>query len=104
MSDFATAVTAVEMAVKALSLEGQISITMDSEEQTIILDSVACLQFEPGKTVLSAIDEHDLMTILSTDDVTEAVIAAVAHVVSEQARSFLYSLFEAVEDDTDLDG
>jgi hypothetical protein len=110
MSDFGSAVTAMEMAVKALGLEGQISVEMDSDDQCIILDRTVSLEIvQPHgitrgvRAVVSSIDEDELESILSTDDVVEAVIEAVSQVVAEQTRVHLYSLFEAVDDDIDLD-
>lgn len=104
MSDFGSAVTAMEMAVKAFGLEGQISVEMDSDDQCIILNRTICLQIEEGsRAVVSSIDEDELGTVLSTDDVVEAVIEAVAQVVAEQTREHLYGLFESVGDDIDLD-
>ena len=110
MSDFGTAVTAMEMAVKAFGLEGRISVEMDSDDQCIILDKAVSLQIEAPhgitrgmRAVVSCIDEDELESILSTDDVVEAVIEAVAQVVAQQARVHLIDVFEAVEEDTDLD-
>lgn len=117
MSEFASAVTAVEMAVKALGLEGQISVKMDSEAQTIVLNEKAVITFPGGNEVVaSAIGKMGAGTylcglddivptcpIVSSTDVVEAVVEAVAHVVAEQARGFLHTIFETVEDDTDLD-
>lgn len=106
MSDFGSAVTAMEMAVKTFGLEGQISVEMDSDDQSIILDRAICLQIESGATrraVVSHIDEDELESILSTDDVVEAVIEAVAQVVAQQTREHLYGLFETVDDGIDLD-
>lgn len=116
MSEFASAVTAVEMAVKALGLEGQISVEMDSEAQTIILDEKAAITF-PGGNAVEALSMGFTSTsgtyiqgpsgvtptrlIVSGTDVVEAVVEAVAHVVSEQARGFLHTIFETVEDDID---
>ena len=103
MSDFGSAVTAMEMAVKAFGLEGQVSVEMDSDDQSIILNRTFCLQVGEGRTVVSSIDEDELESVLDTDDVLEAVIEAVSQVVAEQTRVHLYSLFEAVDDDIDLD-
>jgi hypothetical protein len=104
MSEFGSAVTAMEMAVKAFGLEGQISVEMDSDDQCIILDRAFCLQIDrQARAVVSSIDEDDVETILSTDDVVEAVIEAVAQVVAEQAREHLYGLFETVDEDIDLE-
>ena len=108
MSEFGSAVTAMEMAVKALGLEGQISVEMDSNDQTIILNREISLEIvQPHgitrgiRAVVGSIDEDECESILSTDDVLEAVIEAVAQVVSQQTRGFLYSLFETVDDDMD---
>jgi hypothetical protein len=106
MSEFGSAVTAMEMAVKALGLEGQISVEMDSDNQCIILDRAISLDIvQPHgitrgvRAVVSSIDEDTLdEDILSTDDVVEAVIEAVAQVVAEQAREHLYHIFETVDD------
>jgi hypothetical protein len=104
MSDFSSAVTAMEMAVKAFGLEGQISVEMDSDAQSIILNRTICLEiregreFGPRQAVVSSIDEDELESILTTDDVVEAVIEAVAQVVAEQAREHLYHIFETVDD------
>ena len=111
MNDFGSAVTAMEMAVKAFGLEGQISVEMDSDEQNIILDRTICLEIvQPHgitrgmRAVVSSIDEDELdETFLSTDDVLEAVIEAVAQVVAQQARAHLYTLFESVDEDIDDD-
>ncbi len=110
MSEFGTAVTAVEMAVKAFGLEGQISVEMDSDDQCIVLDRVVSLQIEHPhgitrgtRAVVSMIDEDEAESILSTDDVVEAVIEAVAQVVAQQARVHLMDVFETVGEDTDLD-
>ena len=54
MSEFASAVTAVEMAVKALGLEGQISVKMDSDAQTIILNEKAVITFPGGNSVAAS--------------------------------------------------
>jgi hypothetical protein len=100
----------MEMAVKAFGLEGQISVEMDSDDQCIILDRTISLQIEHPhgitrgmRAVVSSIDEDELESILTTDDVVEAVIEAVAQVVAQQARVHLYDIFETVEDDSDLD-
>ena len=104
MSEFSSAVTAVEMAVKALGLEGQISVEMDSDDQCIILDRTISLQCVQGSgVVVGSIDTDEMEAILTTDDVVEAVIEAMAQVVAQQARSFLYSIFEAVDDDEGLE-
>ena len=110
MSDFGSAVTAVEMAVKAFGLEGQISVEMDSSDQSIILNGAICLEIvQPHgitrgvRAVVSSIDEDELEEVLSTDDVVEAVIEAVAQVVAQQAREHLREIFETVGEDTDLD-
>ena len=117
MSEFGSAVTAVEMAIKALNLEDQFSIEMDSEAQTIVLDEKAVITFPGGNSIVaSAIgkigagtylcDSGDIVPtcpIVSGTDVVEAVIAAVSHVIAEQARAFLHTIFEATEDDIDLD-
>lgn len=116
MSEFASAVTAVEMAVKALHLEGM-SVEMDSEAQTIVLDEKAVITFPGGNAVVaSAIGKMGAGTylcgldgivptcpIVSGTDVVEAVIAAVSHVIAEQARDFLHTIFEAVDDEDELD-
>jgi hypothetical protein len=102
MSDFSSAVTAMEMAVKAFGLEGQISVETDSDDQCIILDRAICLRIEgEGHAVVSSIDEDELGTVLTTDDVLEAVIEAVAQVVAQQTREHLYVLFESVGEDID---
>lgn len=128
MRDFATAVTAVEMAIKAFALEGSVSIQMDSEEESIVLNvlqsltnrvttpgttkGVASIRVDQGsaerarsgKIIAYALDEEgDEDTLVSTDDVVEAVVEAVAHVIAEQAREVLYSIFEAVDDEVDLE-
>jgi hypothetical protein len=110
MSDFGSAVTAMEMAVKALGLEGQISVEMDSDDQTIILDRTVGLEIvQPHgitrgiRAVVSSIDDDETESMLSTDDVVEAVIEAVAQVVAQQTRAHLYGFFEAVDDGIDLD-
>lgn len=112
MSDFATAVTAVEMAIKAFGLEGSVSIQMDSEEESIVLDKVASIRVDQGsaerarsgKVMAYALDdEGDEDTLVSSDDVVEAVVEAVVHVIAKQAREVLYSIFEAVDDEVDLD-
>ncbi len=109
MREFGTAVTAVEMAIKALGLEDRFSVEMDSDDQCIILDKAVSLQIEHPhgitrgiRAVVSTLDEDEAESILSTDDVVEAVIEAVAQVVAQQTRVHLYSLFEAAEDDLDL--
>jgi hypothetical protein len=109
MSEFGSAVTAMEMAVKALGLEGQISVEMDSDDQSIILNRTFCLQLTEGSAgvpphaVVSSLDDDELGTVLTTDDVVEAVIEAVAQVVAQQTREHLYGIFESVEDDVDLE-
>ncbi len=119
MSDFGSAVTAMEMAVKAFGLEGQVSVEMDSDDQSIILNRTFCLELredtkilkvagvtgrsQVGHWVVSHIDEDEQESLLTTDDVVEAVIEAVAQVVAEQAREHLYGLFESVDEDIDLD-
>lgn len=107
MSEFASAVTATEMAIKALGLEDRFSVEMDSDEQHIILNKTICLEIvQPHgitrgvRAVVSSIDEDSLDEFfLSTDDIVEAVIEAVAQVVAQQAREHLYSVFETTEDD-----
>ncbi len=110
MSEFGSAVTATEMAIKALGLEDRISVEMDSDDQCITLDRTVSLQIEAPhgitrgmRAVVSRIDEDELESILSTDDVVEAVIEAMAQVIAQQARSFLYSIFETVDDDEGLE-
>ena len=121
MSEFGSAVTAVEMAIKALNLEDQFSIEMDSEAQTIVLDEKAVITFPGGNCVeasamggaamrsragtylSSSGDIVPTCLIVTGTDVVEAVIAAVSHVIAEQARAFLHTIFEATEDDIDLD-
>jgi hypothetical protein len=109
MRDFGSAVAAMEMAVKALGLEGQISVEMDSDNQTIILNREIGLEIvQPHgitsgvRAVVSSIDEDELdESFLSTDDIVEAVIEAVAQVVAQQTREHLYNLFETVDEDID---
>lgn len=121
MSEFGSAVTAVEMAIKALELEGKISVEMDSEAQTIILDEKAVITFPGGNSIVAfALGEVGFASssgtyfggsegimptrsLMSGNDVVEAVIAAVSHVIAEQARGFLQTIFEDAEDDIDLD-
>jgi hypothetical protein len=121
MSEFASAVTAVEMAIKALGLEGSVSVQMDSEAQTIILDEKAVITFPGGSSInASALGEVGFgseagtyfggsegivptRSIVTGNDVVEAVIEAVSHVIAEQARGFLHTVFEAVDDEVELD-
>ena len=111
MSDFTTAVTAVEMALKAFGLEESVSVKMDSEAPEIVLNGVASIAFNQrstekrsGRVLAYALyPERGKNVICITDDVVEAVVEAVAHVIAEQAREVLYSVFESVEEEDGFD-
>lgn len=110
MSDFSTAVTAVEMALKAFQLDEQVSVLVDSEAQTILLDDTVRISTGKGEAdglrsplyAWVARGGRDAEVIVSTDDVVEAVVEAVSHLIAEQARDVLYSIFEAVGSKDDL--
>jgi hypothetical protein len=107
MSEFSSAVTAVEMAMKAFGMSGEIPIKMDSEAGTIQLDNVL-LAANGSKwraiTVATAeAPESGGDEIVVTSDVVEAVVEATAFLIAEQAKTFLYSIFETVEDEVELD-
>jgi ribosomal 30S subunit maturation factor RimM len=106
MSEFSSAVTAVEMAMKAFGMDGEIPIKMDSEAQTIQLDNVLLVANGANwraVTVATAEAPDGGEEIAVTTDVVEAVVEATAFLVAQQAKTFLYGIFEDVDDEVELD-
>ncbi len=113
MSDFGRAVTALEMSLKALQLDGKISVQMDSETERIVLDEAVSITRVPsfsgagsGNWVTSDISAEGNKIFFRGDifrgDLVEAVTEAVVYLVAKQARDFLGEIFEAVEDEDGL--
>ena len=107
MSDFGRAVTAVEMALKALHLDGQITVQMDSETERIVLDDAVSITHVSRSWVTRDVSVkenkiHSEATYSETISLVDAVTEAVVALVARQTRSFLGEIFEAVEDEDGL--
>ena len=98
MSDFATAVTTLEMALKAFQLEGKITVQMDSEAQTIVLGDAVMVSQRPGKTLWvteELAEGYHNHRLARTEDVVAAVVEAVTYLIAKQARESLYEMFDS---------
>jgi len=102
MSDFGKAVTAVEMALKALHLDGQIAVYMDSETEHIVLDEAISIARIPGNWVTGDVNAEKGSQEIFRGELVEAVTEAVVALVAKQARRYLGEIFEAVENEDGL--